>query len=791
MKHKCIIPILLILIGFMSFQLRSQTFTEVSTSILPLLGSSDWGDYDSDGDLDLIIAGSSTLSTQNTNTCIYTNLGNGQFANLAGHNVIAIHSGTAKWLDFNNDGILDIFISGLYNDAIWHQDLPVTRLYKGLGNKSFELTSNSFQAQSQTSMDWGDYNNDGNVDIAFNGYTESNPNYYGKVYENTGNAFSQSVNFTIEPFINGSLKWGDYDGDQDLDLLQTGWYWDWGTYQNKYACYIYRNDVDKFTLLNNLAIQGLVYGSSEWGDYDNDGDLDMLLSGSIDGGTTATGFFGVYRNVDNGFVKVFGSFSSFVWGRSKWGDFDNDGDLDILVTGRNQTGPMGATYLYKNDIGTFTQFTTLCDIQASTLDFVDYDKDGDLDIFLMGASNYVIQKKLFRNNASNANQKPDAPTGIKAEVNKKKVHFSWNPATDDNNNSKSLTYNISVGSLPANTNIMSPNSNLANGYRRIVRMGNTSVDTCWDLTFKSSSRYYWQIQAIDHCFAGSAFSEAGTFVIGSPVVLTEEATDIGYTGADLNGRVNPFDLNTNAFFEYGTDSTNLTVTAPIVLQGDSMYHVKTHVQNLVQNTIYYFRVKALNEIDTVNGKLFTFRTATTGIAITEAATDVSYTEADLNGKVNPFYLNTNVFFEYGTDSTFLTATTPVILHGDSMFSVKTHVQDLVQDTVYYFRIKAINTIDTVSGQFFTFRTAYDGIEEIFRDLAVYPNPGNGIFRLGVVDQIEGTIFLYDLTGRVRMQLNSKESGNPNIIDIKHLEAGIYTLVYTTGKYFYHCRIEKL
>ena len=71
-----------------------------------------------------------------------------------------------------------------------------------------------------------------------------------------------------------SVAWGDYDNDGDLDILLTG---DSDTYP---ISKIYRNNGDNtFTEQTSIALTGVFCCSAKWGDYDNDGDLDILLTG--------------------------------------------------------------------------------------------------------------------------------------------------------------------------------------------------------------------------------------------------------------------------------------------------------------------------------------------------------------------------------------------------------------------------------------------------------------------------------------------------------------------------------
>ena len=82
-----------------------------------------------------------------------------------------------------------------------------------------------------------------------------------------------------------------------------------------------------------------------WGDYDNDGDLDILLTGS-NGGKISK----VYRNDSGSFADINANLTGVNYGSVAWGDYDNDGDLDILLTG-DDTDDNHITKVYRNDSG--------------------------------------------------------------------------------------------------------------------------------------------------------------------------------------------------------------------------------------------------------------------------------------------------------------------------------------------------------------------------------------------------------------------------------------------------------
>lgn len=81
-------------------------------------------------------------------------------------------------------------------------------------------------------------------------------------------------------------------------------------------------------------LPGITDGSVAWGDYDNDGDLDILLAGSTGSDRIAK----IYRNDDGNFVDINAALPGVLRSSVAWGDYDNDGDLDILLTGSSNAG---------------------------------------------------------------------------------------------------------------------------------------------------------------------------------------------------------------------------------------------------------------------------------------------------------------------------------------------------------------------------------------------------------------------------------------------------------------------
>ncbi|MHB1096260.1 MAG: CRTAC1 family protein [Gemmatimonadaceae bacterium] len=186
-----------------------------------------------------------------------------------------------------------------------------------------------------------------------------------------------------------SNAWGDYDNDGDLDLAVS-----LGSGEVR----LYRND--KGVLVSVGAELGMPQAGSHelrglsWGDYDNDGFIDLL------GGATAKDKLTVVLRSEGGkhFTNVAAALGLTIPNRSSrqtnWVDYDNDGDLDVYATDR-----AGDNRLLRNDGGTFTHvFVGVEPTDARPTVgacWFDMDKDGDLDLFLANQSG--ASDALWRN----------------------------------------------------------------------------------------------------------------------------------------------------------------------------------------------------------------------------------------------------------------------------------------------------------------------------------------------------------------------------------------------------------
>jgi len=281
--------------------------------------------------------------------------------------------GSIALSDVDNDGDDDVLISG-YN----YNNDPITELYLNDSLGNFNLVSGTpFYGVYGSTIAFSDVDNDGDEDVLISGVNSSFVSIT-KLYLNNGLGSFTLVNGTSFTGVHvGSIGFSDVDNDGDEDVLITGL-----LINSIGISELYLNDgLGNFTLVSGTPFTGVRISSSVFFDVDNDGDEDVLISGSTIFGTTNSPISELYLNDGLGNFTL-DSITPFTRRYIAVSDIDNDGDIDVLKVGSGN----GAE-LYKNDgLGNFTLVSGTSFVGGSTIDFSDIDNDGDEDVLITGAS---------------------------------------------------------------------------------------------------------------------------------------------------------------------------------------------------------------------------------------------------------------------------------------------------------------------------------------------------------------------------------------------------------------------
>jgi len=313
----------------------SNTFTQIGNASL------DTADFNSDGFMDFIITGYDGTFDK---TYIYMNDGYGQFIEQE-TNILGITFGKVRVADLNNDNRPDVVITGsangTYNAKLYLQDAQ--------GN--FVDSNTSLMANYFGDITFIDANNDDQLDILLTGFDLSYmPNT--KLYINSNGVFTEAAEQSIHPYYFTATDVADLDNDGDDDLVLSGLN---STYNVETAVFI--NDgtgsFTKNTTISNTLDQ-VYFGDLNLVDYNNDGHLDIFSTGQDSSGSYISKLY--INDGENNFVlntDVTNTITGVAISSSDWIDFDNDGDMDLTLVGLSGDGSAVAS-IYRNETVTLT-----------------------------------------------------------------------------------------------------------------------------------------------------------------------------------------------------------------------------------------------------------------------------------------------------------------------------------------------------------------------------------------------------------------------------------------------------
>ncbi|MCX8108276.1 MAG: FG-GAP-like repeat-containing protein, partial [Verrucomicrobiae bacterium] len=395
------------------------TFTKITSDPLVNEGKKDyravWGDYNGDGYLDVAIVGGYWASSAPSDSALYRNRGDGTFVAMAPNPFAPSTYGLcANWVDLENDGDLDLWVG--VNEAY----APQCLVNKGDGTFN-RLTASTNWIENGGKVRgglqaWADYNGDGLVDVAVVpfGHSVATTLPISLLRNLGGGRLAVVTNSPLSEVAkeSWSASWIDIDNDGDPDLIcgcRSP-----AVFRNDNGTLIPVPEMDKPFASSNFYFD-------YYADFDNDGKLEVLV-------VTWSGRLQLWRNNSPaGWTLLEGPQYAALnqlylpdgSGAVAWGDYDNDGDLDLFICAGNYGTTERNRMFINNGANGFVEAHTgspTSDKQQLSLTcaWVDYDNDGFLDLHVVNSENWNVSGMndyLYRNNGNSNHWLEVKPVG--------------------------------------------------------------------------------------------------------------------------------------------------------------------------------------------------------------------------------------------------------------------------------------------------------------------------------------------------------------------------------------------
>ncbi|RMD89666.1 MAG: tetratricopeptide repeat protein, partial [Calditrichaeota bacterium] len=350
-------------------------------------------DFDNDGDQDIYFANWNPQTQKGHHYLLRNNLG--RFSDIAG-NAGVTHRGKdldAIFADYNNDGYLDLFVVNEKGNF----------LYNNVAEGKFADMATKAGLNAQTSAVkalFADFDHEGDLDLFL--ATRGRNLFYRNNMDGTFIEMADKMGLSEPIAQSQDAIFADFDDDGDLDLFVVN-----DDRSNVLYSNLRGGRFENITDEAGLSNQGHS-GAVTIGDYNNDGFVDLFITGMENGQHT------LYKNNGDGTFKVdrtpeelYQNLQNVIGYDTEFLDFDNDGLLDLLVVGKskeNARAGRGIRIFHNEGDGKFKDTTNLLPDNLTSgfrLSVFDYNEDGDLDLLIAGFDGSL---RLLRNDGGNANK---------------------------------------------------------------------------------------------------------------------------------------------------------------------------------------------------------------------------------------------------------------------------------------------------------------------------------------------------------------------------------------------------
>jgi hypothetical protein len=332
--------------GFLYHNERNGTFTRILSrppvETTEWITSASWGDYDNDGFNDLYVTTASYFHNGGNDAPnrLYHNNGDGTFTLLSQISLARQPQGSfaGVWGDVNNDGWLDLFVGNIATVTPSQARDDILYLNDAQGDfKRISFGTKALNADFCFSASWADFDNDGWPDLVISKGGRPARQRASLYHNNRDGTLTLVTNSIISAsLLHGEgCAWGDYDNDGWPDLCI-------GNFDGEKTSLFHNNGDGTFTKITNsiVVLDGGNTKGVAWADYDNDGWLDLFVSNlgpfdPVSGASVGRALNFLYHNNGDGtFTKITsGSLANDLGncGGAAWGDYNNDGFLDLFV----------------------------------------------------------------------------------------------------------------------------------------------------------------------------------------------------------------------------------------------------------------------------------------------------------------------------------------------------------------------------------------------------------------------------------------------------------------------------